>query len=119
MVVIVDGSESLSSPAWFVITFPSSSISSEIHAILVNILSVLFPVAVTLHFICMVSELKFPSVYAGKFVVLFAFLVKYNVLFCVLYELFSKFPLTTSTNSRPVGNWSTTFVALPACSPSL
>ena len=111
---MVDGSESLSSPISFVTTFSSSSISSAIHAILVNILSVSPPSAVTLHFICIVSELSVPSVYAGKFVVLFAFLVKYSVLSCVLYAVFSKFPLTTSTNSNPAGNWSTTSVALPA-----
>ena len=100
-------------------TFPSSSISSAIQAILVNILSDSPPVSVTLHFICIVSELRFPSSYADKFVVLFDFLVRYKVLSSVLYELSSKFPLTTSTNSNPVGNWSTISVALPAFSPSL
>jgi len=66
---IVDGSESLSFPFWFVIvSLLTASYSSEIHATFVKTVAlVVFGVATTVHSISIVSESKvFPS-YAFKF----------------------------------------------------
>ena len=66
---IVDGSESISFPGVFVIVSPdSASYSSDIQATFVK--TFVFAssgVAVTSHSISIVSELKFPFSYFGKF----------------------------------------------------
>ena len=73
----VDGSESKSLPFWFVIvTLSTASNSSAIQATFVNIFLLLESgFAVTSHSISIVSDFRFPSVYASKFVVLLALLV--------------------------------------------
>jgi len=119
----VSGSESLSSPFVFVIVKLSTALySSAIHATFVNTsLSVVLAFFVTSHVNSIVSDFRFPFVYAAKFSVFVDFLTNVT-LFVVASHVASYIFFALSDrllNFNPVGNWSTIFVTLPAFVPSL